>query len=83
MTITKSAPVLTDEVTLHELVNHPCHSIQLATSRFLDILMSTIQREANPQDEDLVALEFELFKLSRSIPADIRRAAWEYKREQS
>ena len=83
MTITKSAPVLTDDVTLQELVNHECESIRKATSRFIDIVMTTIQRENNPQDEELTALEFELFKLSRSIPADIRRAAWEYKREQS
>ena len=83
MTIAKAAPALTDEVTLHELVNHDSDNIKKATSRFIDILLTTIQREENPQDEELVALEFELFKLSRSIPVDLRRAAWEYKREQS
>ena len=77
MTLTQ-AP--TDAVTLQELLQIP--ELFTVTSRFLDIALSTLNRLAPDERSDaLTEIEFELFRLSRSIPAAQRRAAWEYAKE--
>jgi hypothetical protein len=67
----------TDLLNLPRLLRNP--ELFTVTSRFLDIAISTLNRLPPSQKSDeLLDLEFEMFRLSRSIPACERKAAWEH-----
>jgi hypothetical protein len=68
--------VATNLLNLPDLLRNP--ELFMVTSRFLDIAISTLNRLPPEQKtEELLDLEYELFRLSRTIPAGDRKAAWQ------
>ena len=77
MTATLAAPVQTDDDIFRELLDLPL--TRQIMIKALCLVKKQFEVNRNDKDNDyLVELEFEIWKLYRSIPADERNRAWEY-----
>jgi hypothetical protein len=77
MTVTLAAPLPQTDDVFKELLELPL-TRQIMIKALCLVKKQFETNRSNRDDDYLVELEFEIWKLYRSIPADERNRAWEY-----
>lgn len=79
--MTLSAPRLTDELTLKELLELP--ETRNIAIKFVCLCQKVLSTEIENADPDREDLDYEVYRLYRSIPMEERRRAWEHRTHES
>lgn len=76
MTIALPSPTKTSDVTFRELLDLP--ATRQIMIKALCLVKKQLENNRPPADAEYDDLEFEIWKLYRTVPADERTRAWDY-----
>lgn len=76
MTIALPTPVKTADVTFRELLDLPV--TRQIMIKALCLVKKQLENNRPPADDNYDDLEFEIWKLYRTVPAEERTRAWDY-----